>query len=194
MGLVSKKEELEDLIKTYDVIYLGGLPDLPKAKAAKIVFNLFKSNFELLPTFASKTWFTGFSIPYNKVVDFKIVQRQIGTMEGLLGGLNSSQLNQLNNIHIRYEDESGNEILLRLEMLSGITVMGQAKRCLELEDIIQINHIRKQFKIANNQSITQSQVTNDILSQIEKLAELKGKGILTDEEFEKKKTELLSRL
>jgi len=36
--------------------------------------------------------------------------------------------------------------------------------------------------------------TNDILSAIERLGDLKAKGILTDEEFTKKKAELLARL
>jgi hypothetical protein len=34
----------------------------------------------------------------------------------------------------------------------------------------------------------------DVLSALERLGELKKKGILTDEEFTAKKTELLSRL
>ena len=35
---------------------------------------------------------------------------------------------------------------------------------------------------------------DDVLAKIEKLAELHGRGILTDEEFSAKKAELLSRL
>jgi hypothetical protein len=36
--------------------------------------------------------------------------------------------------------------------------------------------------------------TDDIFVKIERLAELRGKGILSEEEFAAKKTELLSRL
>ena len=41
---------------------------------------------------------------------------------------------------------------------------------------------------------TASQIDNNILSQIEKLAQLKDNNILTEEEFNIKKQELLSRL
>jgi hypothetical protein len=36
--------------------------------------------------------------------------------------------------------------------------------------------------------------SSDVINQIKQLGELKEKGILTEEEFEKKKTELLARL
>ena len=39
-----------------------------------------------------------------------------------------------------------------------------------------------------------AELTDMIIDQIRKLAELHGEGILTDEEFSAKKTELLSRL
>ena len=43
-------------------------------------------------------------------------------------------------------------------------------------------------------SSTQDNTSTDIASQIEKLAELHKSGILTDEEFQSKKTELLKKL
>ncbi|WP_432633363.1 SHOCT domain-containing protein [Brachyspira sp.] len=48
-------------------------------------------------------------------------------------------------------------------------------------------------KIASVKSSNENQ-NIDIASQIEKLAELKNKGILNEEEFNKKKNELLARL
>lgn len=39
-----------------------------------------------------------------------------------------------------------------------------------------------------------AELTDMIIDQIRKLAELHGEGFLTDEEFSAKKTELLSRL
>lgn len=39
-----------------------------------------------------------------------------------------------------------------------------------------------------------AELTEMIIGQIRRLAELHGEGILTDEEFSAKKTELLSRL
>lgn len=190
MGLFSKKQEPEGLIKKYGIIYLGGHPDYPKSKVGEIEFNIFNDRFELVETIGTQKWFKGFVIPYSKISDFQVVQRQVGTFEGIVGGIDSHQLNQANNINITYVDD-GNEIILRVEMLSGITVMGQAKKCLELQDLLRINHISEQFKQKQPQSTSGN---DDIPSQIKKLSELKEQGILTEEEFNSKKTELLSRL
>ena len=45
-----------------------------------------------------------------------------------------------------------------------------------------------------NSSNTIKDSSNDILSQIEKLSELKEKGILTEDEFNAKKTDLLAKM
>ena len=111
-------------LETYKVVYLGGHPDFPKAKAGTILFALLPDAFRLSPTTATKNWFGGLFIPYSEVRDLQIVGRQVSTLEGILGGLDSRQLNQDNNIHITYR-KGDQEILLRLEMLTGVTVMGR---------------------------------------------------------------------
>lgn len=193
MALFGKGKKEEDLIVSYGVVYKGGHPDYPKEKIGKIEFKVFKDRFELLPTMGTRKWFQGLIIPYTRVLDLQIVQRQLGTVEGILGGLNSRQLNQANNIHITYENEQGQEVLLRLEMLSGITVMGQATKCLELEDRLRVNGVRDKFKQRPTESAG-NVPEDDIPSQIEKLAGLRNKGILSEEEFETKKADLLSRM
>jgi lysophospholipid acyltransferase (LPLAT)-like uncharacterized protein len=60
-----------------------------------------------------------------------VVERQVSTFETMASALNSKQLNQGNNINIAYDSPNGPS-LLRLEMLSGVTVMGQAEKCLEM--------------------------------------------------------------
>src|ERR1035441_11516 len=118
MGLFSKKSgegtdnpNSETPIETYKVTYKGGHPAYPKAKAGGILFKVFSDRFELQPTLATK-WFSPMVIPYSKVSDLTIVQRQVGTAEGILGGLNSRQLNQANNIHIVFSLD-GQDVTLR---------------------------------------------------------------------------------
>jgi hypothetical protein len=53
-----------------------------------------------------------------------------------------------------------------------------------------VEDLRDKITPANNQS----QQTVDIPAQIKKLAELKDSGIITNEEFEQKKSELLSKM
>lgn len=178
-------------IECYGVNYRGGHPAYPKAKVGKIEFSVFRDRFELQPTLGSK-WFAGLTIPYSAVLDLDIVQRQVNTVEGLLGGLDSRQLNQANNIHITYQDDE-EMVLLRLEMLSGITVMGQAKKCREFEDRLRVHGIRGRLRQTPS-GPAEGQVADDIPAQIEKLAGLRDKGILSDAEFEAKKTDLLSRM
>jgi hypothetical protein len=141
----------------------------------------------------TKSWFTGITIPINKIFDLQIVQRQVGSFEGIVGGLNSRQLNQANNIHISYESDLGGKILLRLEMLSGVSVMGQAKKCLEFEDRLRVYHIREKF-VAESNKASANKTAIDIPSQIEKLSALRDKGIISQQEFDAKKTDLLSKM
>jgi len=62
-----------------------------------------------------------------------------------------------------------------------------------------VQKIQQTFENAKNncspvQSIFNNEPQQDALSQIEKLASLKDKGIISEEEFQTKKSELLSRL
>lgn len=192
-NIFGKKEKPSDLICDYSVIYKGGHPDYPKSKAGKIDFYTCSDRFEFSATLGTKDWFKGLVIPFDTISELQIVQRQVGTVEGLLGGLDSRQLNQANNIHITY-NSSGQEVTLRLEMLTGVTVMGQAQKCLEFEDRLKTNAIRSKFSQQSSDNETDNNAVLDIPSQIEKLASLMDKGVLTKTEFETKKAELLAKM
>ena len=178
-------------IETYQVVYKGGLREYPKQKAGAIKFLLMVDKFQLLPTIGTKSWFSELRIPYSKVVAVQLAQRTVSTFEGILGGLDSRQLNQANNIHLTFRGVTGEELVIRLEMVSGITVMGQASKCLEFMDRLKSHKILDQFEVARAKP---SQGGANIPEQIEKLAELVAKGILTVEEFNLKKSELLARM
>src|SRR5664280_278867 len=115
-------------LDSYDVTYKGGLPALPKSKVGKVKMEILSDRFRFMPTMGSKGFWSEIEVRYDAITDLEIVDRTVSTFEGLAGGLNSKQLNQKNNIHIAYTGAEGNT-LLRLEMLSGVTVMGQAKKC-----------------------------------------------------------------
>lgn len=129
-------------LATYTVVYRGGLPGLPKAKAGGITFRIWPDRFELTGKRGSDRFWTDMVIPYSSVSDFTITDRHVSTFEAIAGGLNSRQLNQRNNIHIAFTNDDGLELVLRLEMLTGITVMGQTKRCAELLDLLRVNNIK----------------------------------------------------
>ena len=77
-------------------------------------------------------------------------------------------------------------------MLTGVSIYGQAGKCVEFMDVLRQNDIPDKFIKETTQNTTEAQV--DVLGQIEKLSELKEKGILSDEEFNSKKEELLKKL
>lgn len=193
MGLFGEKKPAEaGLIEQYTVIYRGGHPDYPEAKVAGIDFLVFNDRFEFRPTMSSKKWFSALVLPYGQVLDLKIAARNVSSFEGVFGAQNR-HLQQDNNLHIRYLTAEGKEILLRVEMLTGVTVMGQAKKCQEFEDRLRVHDIRKLFRPATTLTIA-VESPPDIPAQIERLAGLHAKGILTEAEFSSKKAELLAKL
>ena len=176
-------------LESYGVTYRGGLPDLPKAKVGKIELGLHADRFRLTPTTSSRKFWTALEIPYRTVTSVEVVERNVSTFEGLAGGLNSRQLNQRNNIHIAYSDDAG-DMLLRLEMLTGVTVMGQAKKCAEFEDRLRNLRVREQF--ATTPSLPTAASPGNLSDELGRLLALKEQGALSEEEFAQAKARLLS--
>ena len=186
------KQPLEGAIIRYEVIYLGGLPEYPKAKhGSAIGVNVMPDRFVFTKTGTSKDWFTEYEIPYDRIGELTIEKRTISNTEMLLGGGNDPNQQQENNICILFDAKDGTELLLRVEMLTGVTIYGQATKCREFMDVLRQNGILKKFKQKTNVS---APVQQDVLGQIEKLANLKTMGILSEEEFNQKKAELLAKL
>lgn len=186
----------DGLIDSYTVTYKGGLRELPKAKLGKITLGIYNDRFCLTAgnDVARKFW-TNIEIPYNTISDVAVVDRAVSTFEGLAGGLNSRQLNQKNNIHFSFLGSDGPTVL-RVEMLTGVTVIGQAKKCQEFEDRLRSHQIQERFgAAAMAQPPTQSapqDVRVSAADELGKLAALRDQGILSDEEFQAQKRKLLA--
>lgn len=132
------------VVAKYKVGYLGGLLNLPKKKTGFIDLLLTSESFILRSTSGSKNWWTDTEIAYGDVTDFEIVKCVVGSVRAIMGGLDSRQLDQDNNIHISYRTPDGTRVL-RLEMLSGGTVMGATRKCRELNDYLQTHGIFDKF-------------------------------------------------
>lgn len=191
MGLFSKADKNSDEekpLESYKVNYRGGLAEYPKSRSGAIDFKVYEDRFEFKPTMGSK-WFQGLVIPYGNVAGLKIAERQVSFAEGMLGGLDSRQLNQANNIHIAFVD-GDKKAILRVEMLTGVTVMGQAKKCKEFEDRLLTYGIRDKFRKAKSNAQSETQ-NSDIVVRLKELNTLKQQGVITEEEFNKAKQQLL---
>ena len=187
------KAPIEGNIARYQVIYLGGFPMKPqkKSNSLSLGFNIMEDRFIFKPEYLAKTeWFgeDNFEVLYNQVTKFEVVKRQVSTTEALLGSGDTKDLEQLNNIEITYADADGEEHVLRVEMLTGTTVYGQANKCREMLDLLREQKI---LKLLNKETGTGENRIMSSADEIKKFKDLLDSGIITQEEFDAKKKELL---
>ncbi len=189
------KAPIEGAIIRYAVTYNGGLAKYPKSKSGEIGLNILEDCFYLKPTMTTIEWFEEMAIPYKKIRKVEIVERTISNTEWLLSSSRSDMkaMEQKNNIEISYLDGEDKNQLIRLEMLTGVSIYGQAGKCVEFMDILRQNEIPEKF-IKEKSKSNDENSQNDILTQLEKLSELKDKGILSEEEFNAKKASLLEQI
>lgn len=191
------KLPVEGSLARYQVIYLGGFPKKPIKKSNPTSFglNIMPDSFIFKPELETRTsWYDDelFVIPYDKVVKFEIVKRQVSTTEALLSSNGETQsLEQLNNIQITHVDEDGNELMTRVEMLTGVTVYGQAEKCRELLDLLREKKILGKL---NKDTQKPAAPADDPLEQLKKLNALKDAGVISEEEFNEKKAALLAKI
>lgn len=77
-------------------MYKGGVATLPKAKSAAILLHVLDDRFVFAPTPASEKFWKELVFLYSDVSEVEAVDRTVSTFEGLVGGLDSRQLNQKN--------------------------------------------------------------------------------------------------
>lgn len=189
------KQAVEGAVARYGFTYNGGLAKYPKKKVGEIGLNVMEDRFYLKPSNTADDWFEEMTIPYNRIKSLEVVERTISNTEWLLSSSSSDMksMEQKNNIEISYIDADDKSQLLRLEMLTGVSIYGQAKKCVEFMDVLRQNEVLEKFMKEEKKEASASP-ENDVLNQIEKLATLKEKGILSDEEYNQKKKELLKKL
>lgn len=189
------KAPVEGAIMRYGITYNGGLAKYPKHKSGEIGLNILEDCFYLKPTITTNDWFEEMAIPYSKIKKLEIVERTISNAEWLLSSSSSDMksMEQKNNIEISYIDEEEKNQLIRLEMLTGVSIYGQAKKCVEFMDVLRQNNILDKF-MGEETKKESGNSSDDVLAQIEKLANLKEKGILSEKEFNQKKALLLEKL
>ena len=186
-------QPLEGAIKRYSVTYVSGLDEYPKKKSGAIGMNIMPDRFIFTPTISTKDWFKEYEIPYDKISELNIEKRTITTSEMLLGAGDSANQQQENVICILYTDAQGQKLTLRVEMLTGVTIYNQAAACREFTALLRQHEITDKFQSSKKEGSNASS-GGDVLAQLEKLNKLKEAGILTEEEFNATKTDLLSKL
>ena len=187
------KKPLEGALARYEFTYKGGLEDIPKAKSGAWGMNIMPDGFAFRVTNTTKDWLYDYDIAYDQISDIRIEKRSISNAEWLLGAGNDANQQQENVVVIEYTDSDGKKQTLRVEMLTGVTIFKQAANCKELMDLLRRNDILDRIQ-GGGAKKSSGNSSDDVISQIEKLAALKDKGILSEEEFTAKKTELMAKL
>ncbi len=153
--------------------------------------NIMQDSFYFKPTITAKEWFTDLEIPYDKVKKFELVKRTVGNAETFLSGssADAAALATLNTMAITYDDENGNEVYLKMEMLTGISVQGQARKCEEMMDILRINKIWQRLNKETGSAKQENTLSE--ADELKKFKELLDSGIISQEEFDAKKKQIL---
>ena len=200
---IQAKLPQEGGIKRYEVNYKGGLPGYPREKEVSrnpiIFLDVMPDRFSFLPTPKSAVWFAGIDIPYCRVISLEIVERTVSTAETLVGTLRDNlDFHQKNVLELTYLGEDNEEYVLRSEMATGVTTMGEARVCLELIDLLRSNKLMKQFlgkqepeALPPAAPMIMANSNADVISQLKGYKELLDSGIITQEEFDAKKKQLL---
>jgi len=179
----------KEAICSYSVLYLRGLDEHLK-HLLNIKMLVFDERLIFKDALGKQR--LDLTIPYINVFDIWSEKRKVGSIAGLISlgaGGGRRDFETENNFIIHYKDSQNQEKKIRFEMVTGITIFGQAQKVDEF--FSEIESFRSKFA-----SFTETAKTDetDIASQIEKLASLNKKGIITKEEFEQKKKELLARM
>ena len=132
-------------------------------------------------------------IPHDKIRYFGFVSGTGLKMarKGLFKNFNNGLINNVykNEMLVDYIDQSNQNAQVQIGMASSILVAHRANDCQQLEQLLRTHGVYSKF-ITTRQSL----LSSNIMSQIQKLAELHKAGVLTDAEFETKKSELLKRI
>jgi len=132
-------------------------------------------------------------LPYERITEADLGFFQLGGVRGFLAfGENGRQLQQTKNtLELTYFDEQGTQRTAKFEIHGALTIMGSAVKAREF-----LNHLFE-FKDQFSRKDASSQIANnfsDPLVKLEKLKKLKDQGVITELEFEMKKSELLKQL
>ena len=168
------------LIGQWKVIYMGGIPGFPGI-LGKTRLCLYKEGFSLSSDKLGKHVF-----PYNRLISWDVIKERSS-----YASANSNAFFKPRHIRIEYIDQNRQKNIILLEMVQSIFLPTNAKICQEMLLLMKNHGIFNKFCPSQFIGTT---VNSNIYAQIEQLSKLHQSGALTDEEFQKKKEELLKRI
>lgn len=184
----ASRAPLDGAIIRYGVTYLGGLPKYPKKLTGELGMNIMPDCFHFHPSSTLKME-EDTIIPYSCVEKLEITRHQITNAEMMIAsGTDMKSMEQENNIEISYRVD-GKLLVLRVEMLTGVSLYGQAGKCREMMDVLRQNEILDKF--AGEKKAAPDAPAISVADELKKFKELLDMGVISNEDFEEKKKQLL---
>jgi len=181
--MITDFSETGTLLRMWNVTYVSGLLSVPKLRR-EIAMQLFEKGFCFTGSFFPDLW-----IFHNSIIDFKLA-----TGWGDFWKKSIYDHGREKMIEITFFNATNEKTTLRLEMATNASPLASAfdeyHACKELVCLMRSNGIF--FRNSPSQPTTSASLST--LAQIAQLSELHKSGVLTDEEFETKKAELLKRI
>jgi len=190
----------QEIVGTYKVEYIDGIEkygDAKKYNKMPINMNIYEDRL----VFEKTDWFDEFTVFAKEIKKIKISSAEsivnlFGSTTALsaaaLFGRHDDTLNVINVYLIDEGEEKPFEKIVRFKMVSGSTVEDSVKKAKEFLDLLDYKQISDKF-LKNRIKIDKDEFKRTI-SKLRSLSELKKEGTITEDEFSKKKTELLTRI
>ena len=178
----------ENIIFQQTATYKGGIPRYPKASEDSGIAFILDNSFVFYDQQIQ------FKLSFKQILDAKLDFFQMSGVRGFLAfGDGGRQLQQTKNtIELNFIDDNKIERSAKFQIHGAFTISGEEVKAREF-----LNHLlefKAHFMKSNNQSLSQNKPQLDNFSKLEKLKQLKDKGIISDTEFETKKKQLLDEM
>lgn len=130
------------------------------------------------------------SLPFQQIIRTELESFQIGGARAVLAGINAVALQQVRNTLAVTFLDGGVEHTARFQIHGAATIPGEGVKAQEF-----LNHLlrfKSQFSSAEGDVIASS--GHDIESRLEKLEQMKNKGLIREDEYQRKRDELIELL
>ncbi len=177
--------ENEKVIFCQFATYKGGILGYPEP--IEKVGNIFILSHKLAFYDEKKSW----KLAYKKIIDTKLEFFKLEGIRSLLA-VDESQRQELqrtkNILSITYLDNKNIERNAKFQIHGSLTIPGEERKATEF-----LNHLLE-FKEHFFKNLNKAETENDAISKLEELKTLKDKNIITEEEFNRKKSKLLDEI
>jgi hypothetical protein len=179
-------------VAVHTVRYERGLPNYPSG-VMNLVLILGSEGFLIAEPSSSANFVL--EIPHNRMLDISPAEMELGTLGRLFFEVKSNEQLEKTSFNLAFTEGDGQDRLVRFAMSDG---WGDATKARYVAQLVEKAYpYRKLFKSSAQPAVpvaAEPDKEQQVFAKLEKLGDLHKKGIINEEEFQKKKAELLAQL